>query len=93
MPKMIQVRNVPDSLHRTLKVRSAAAGMTLSDYLLRELQEIAGKPTLEEMFERIERDDPVELDPDVVVEEIRRGREQRADQLLAAAERASGPER
>jgi antitoxin FitA len=48
MPKMIQVRNVPDDLHRTLKVRAAESGMTLSDYVLRELEEVAGKPTLSE---------------------------------------------
>jgi len=38
MPKMIQLRNVPDSLHRSLKARAAMAGMSLSDYLLAELR-------------------------------------------------------
>jgi antitoxin FitA len=38
MSKMIQIRNVPDELHRTLKVRAAQAGMTLSDYLLSEIE-------------------------------------------------------
>jgi hypothetical protein len=49
---MIQVRNVPDELHRTLKVRAAQSGMTLSDYVLRELEALAGKPTLAELTER-----------------------------------------
>lgn len=52
---MIQVRNVPDELHRTLKVRAARNGMTLSDYLLSELEGIAEKPSLAELAERISR--------------------------------------
>jgi len=51
---MIQIRNVPDDLHRRLKSRAALAGMSLSDYLLREIRESAEKPTLEEMRERLE---------------------------------------
>jgi plasmid stability protein len=43
---MIQVRNAPDALHRSLKARAAMAGMSLSDYLLGELREIAERPTL-----------------------------------------------
>jgi antitoxin FitA len=46
MKRMIQVRNVPEVLHRTLKARAATAGMSLSDYLLAELREIAERPTL-----------------------------------------------
>jgi plasmid stability protein len=61
MPKMIQVRNVPDELHRTLKVRAAQSGRTLSDYLLAELEGIAEKPTLEELAERISRRERSEL--------------------------------
>jgi plasmid stability protein len=45
---MIQLRNVPDALHRTLKVRAAMAGMSLSDYLLAEIRKIAELPTLAE---------------------------------------------
>lgn len=62
MPKMIQIRNVPDELHRTPKVRAAKAGMTLSDYLLSEIEQVAAKPTLAEMMERLRRREPVELD-------------------------------
>ena len=53
MPKMIQVRHVPDSLHRTLKARAAMAGMSLSDYLLAELRRIAERPTADEMKKRL----------------------------------------
>jgi len=52
---MIQIRNVPEPLHRTLKARAALAGMTLSDYLLREVAEFAARPTLEEMRARLEQ--------------------------------------
>ncbi len=54
MSKMIQLRNVPDPLHRILKARAAMAGMSLSDYLLAEIREIAERPTLGELRERLE---------------------------------------
>lgn len=59
MAKMIQIRNVPDDLHRTLKARAARAGMTLSDYLLSEVRHVAERPTLEELFERLQTRQPV----------------------------------
>jgi antitoxin FitA len=73
MTKMIQIRNVPDDLHRTLKVRAAKAGMTLSDYLLSEIEQVAAKPTLAEMMERLRQREPVELDepPDVTIRRFR----------------------
>ncbi len=55
MPRMIQLRNVPDALHRSLKARAALAGMSLSDYLLGEIKEIAERPTLPELRERLHR--------------------------------------
>ncbi|MGH7090798.1 MAG: FitA-like ribbon-helix-helix domain-containing protein [Stellaceae bacterium] len=55
MSVMIQIRNVPDALHRRLKSRAALAGMSLSDYLLREIRQVAEQPTLEEMRERLRR--------------------------------------
>ncbi len=61
MAKMVQIRNVPDNVHRTLKARAAQAGMTLSDYLLAEVQQIAELPTLEELTERIRRRSPVRM--------------------------------
>ena len=61
MSKMIQLRNVPDAMHRTLKARAAKAGMSLSDYLLAEIRQFAERPTLEEMRERLHRHKPVTL--------------------------------
>lgn len=54
MPAMIQIRNVPDSLHRRLKSRAALAGMSLSDYLLSEIREVAERPTLDELRSRLQ---------------------------------------
>jgi antitoxin FitA len=59
MSKMIQLRNVPDALHRTLKVRAAMAGMSLSDFLLAEIRDIADRPTLDELRERLHGREPV----------------------------------
>ena len=53
MSKMVQIRNVPDSLHGKLKVRAAASGQTLSQYLLAEMERLAARPTREEMLARI----------------------------------------
>lgn len=54
MTAMIQIRNVPDSLHRRLKSRAALAGMSLSDYLLSEIRQVAERPTLDELRARLE---------------------------------------
>jgi antitoxin FitA len=61
MSKMIQVRHVPDTVHRTLKARAAMAGMSLSEFLLAEIRQIAERPTLEELRERLHRREPVKL--------------------------------
>jgi plasmid stability protein len=53
MSVMIQIRNVPDALHRRLKVRAALAGMSLSDYLLREVRSVAERPTLDDLRARL----------------------------------------
>jgi plasmid stability protein len=55
MTVMIQIRNVPDALHRRLKSRAALAGMSLSDYLLGEMREVAERPTLSELRARLEQ--------------------------------------
>jgi plasmid stability protein len=55
---MVQIRNVPEGLHRQLKARAAALGMTLSDYLLSELTQIADTPPLPEFLAKWDRDVP-----------------------------------
>ena len=76
MSKMIQVRNVPDALHRGLKARAAMAGMSLSDYLLAEIREIAERPTLVELRQRLHRRKSVsaEIDTALLVREERHAR-------------------
>ncbi len=61
MSRMIQVRDVPEGLHRSLKARAANLGMSLSDYLLGELREIADRPTLAEFRERLHARKPVSV--------------------------------
>lgn len=53
MTAMIQIRNVPDALHRRLKSRAALAGMSLSDYLLSEIRHVAERPTIDELRARL----------------------------------------
>lgn len=53
MSRMIQVRNVPDSLHRALKAQAALSGMSLSDFLLAEIRQVAERPTIAELRERL----------------------------------------
>ncbi len=59
MSKMIQIRHVPDRLHRRLKARAAAHGLSLSDYLRRELERVGEQMTPEELREALARLDAV----------------------------------
>lgn len=59
MSKMVQIRNVPDSLHRKLKARAAMEGMSLSDYLIAEIRLSAERPMLRELRERLGERVPV----------------------------------
>lgn len=58
---MVQIRNVPDALHRRLKARAALAGMSLSEYLLAEIRAVAERPSLEEMRARLASRPPTNL--------------------------------
>jgi plasmid stability protein len=73
---MIQIRHVPDALHRQLKIRAAEADMTLSDYLKAELEQIAAQPTLAQIADRLRELEPVTLD-EPVVDVLRNARDQR----------------
>ncbi len=61
MPKMIQIRNVPDALHRRLRVRAARAGMSLSDYLQQELERSTERLSSEELRKRLASLEPLSL--------------------------------
>ena len=68
MSKMIQVRNVPDEVHRKLKTRAAAAGMSLSDYIKRDLVESASKRTLDDIFAEARARPRTEVTTEMIVE-------------------------
>jgi len=75
MSKMIQIRNVPDDLHRELKMRAAAAGMSMSDYIKRELDRRSRKSTIKEIAARAQgRSKGSTLTTQDVVDAIREGR-------------------
>jgi plasmid stability protein len=59
MSKMIQVRDVPDQVHSTLKVRAAREGMSLSDFIKRELERTVERPTMREWLELTQRTRPI----------------------------------
>jgi len=50
---MVQIRNVPASFHRRLKARAAIEGMSMSDYILREVGKALDRPTREEVLQRL----------------------------------------
>jgi antitoxin FitA len=61
MAKMIQVRNVPDKVHRRLKARAARQGLSLSGLIKKELERFAEEPSTEEWLERTKRRTPILL--------------------------------
>lgn len=73
MPKMIQIRNVPDDIHRRLKSCAAQAGMSFSDYLLNEMRKMAEQPTWDEFRARLATRSPVNspLSPADIIREHR----------------------
>jgi hypothetical protein len=76
MSKMIQIRDVPDETHNTLKARAAKEGMSLSDFIKRELERVTEKPTMREWLERVGRGKPILGGPGTVeiLRELRDGR-------------------
>jgi len=61
MSKMIQLRNVPDALHRKLRLRAIEANMTLSDFLIREVAAVAERPSIDDLLARIRSRGGVDL--------------------------------
>lgn len=70
MGRNVQVRDVPDAVHRTLKARAADSDMSLSEYLRRELALIASRPTPEELLRRLRTRTPVKLPASEMPERI-----------------------
>lgn len=74
MTKMIQIRNVPDDVHRTLKIRAASEGISLSDYIKRDLEDLAKQATLEDVFAEARTRGESGISAEEIVAEIRQVR-------------------
>ena len=72
MKMMIQIRNVPEPLHRRLKARAAIEGVSMSHYVLRAIERALARPSRQELLEAIRSQPEARLDPppaDVLREE------------------------
>ncbi|MGI8633618.1 MAG: FitA-like ribbon-helix-helix domain-containing protein [Solirubrobacterales bacterium] len=76
MAKHLQVRNLPDETHRRLRIRAAEQGVTLSELVRAELTDVAERPTVREVIERIESLEPVDID-EATPDALRAGRDER----------------
>ncbi len=74
MPKMIQIRHVPDALHRALRARAARAGMSLSDFVRGELELAVERLPLDELRYRLSQLEPVAV-KEPPVKAVRRERD------------------
>ena len=74
MSKMIQIRDVPDDVHRILKERAARGGMSLSDFLKRELAHAAERPTMEEWMARARPAKPIHVNSAKIIRDMRDSR-------------------
>lgn len=72
--KTIQVRNVPDDVHRVLRTRAAAAGVSLSDFALGELERVARHPPAADVLVRA-RSRAGGADPEAIIAAVRHGRD------------------
>lgn len=84
MSKFLQVRNLPDDVHETLTRRAKEAGMSLSEYVGRELTAIAHKDTMRDYLLRLDRIGlNIDIDPQTTVDFIREERDAREAQLYS----------
>ena len=78
---MVQIRHVPDAVHRKLKAQAAEEGLSLSDYLRQQVEIIAGRPTMKEIVARLEALPPVAAQ-ESAAELVRAGRNERERRLM-----------
>jgi plasmid stability protein len=81
MPVMIQIRHVPEDLHGRIKARAAKEGMSMSNYLLRLIENSLGKLTMEEFSARLASREPYEP-KELIVDTLQAGREERDEELM-----------
>lgn len=63
MSTMIQIADVPDDLHRRLEARATATGLSVPDFVLRELKKSLARPSREEILDRLARLPSLKLQP------------------------------
>ncbi len=63
MSTMIQIRNVPDAIHRQIKARASLSGMTMSEFILQELTRVIERPPRNELLDRLAKLPGVEVEP------------------------------
>jgi plasmid stability protein len=63
MATMIQIRNVPDKIHRQVKARASLAGMSMSEFILQELQRVVERPSRDELLDRLSKLPGLEVEP------------------------------
>jgi hypothetical protein len=90
--RMIQIRHVPEDVHRRLKERAKREGMSLSDYLLQEVTLLSRQLSWQEVFEEIDRDGPAITGDVDTAGMIRQDREERERELEARTLRDIPPE-
>lgn len=73
--KMLQIRNVPEDVHRSLKARAALEGQSLSDYALRELRKAIERPTRRELIERVQARTPAAPSAEPAADAVRAERD------------------
>jgi plasmid stability protein len=82
---MVQIRNVPVEIHRKLKARAAEEGISLSEYVLRDMRKSAERPTNKEILERLAKLPPI-ITKTSSADMVRQGREERVHELDRRAE-------
>lgn len=81
----IQIKHVPDSLHKRLRERARQRGQSLSQYALGALERDLAVPSTREWLERIAEDEPVnDLDSQEIARAVQAGRAERDERLLGA---------
>ena len=70
-PVMLQIRNLPDALHRQLKIRAAEEGVSMSDWVTARIEEALDRPSRDQVLARLRSLEPVDVDPAEIIRDLR----------------------